>query len=237
MKKRFLALTLCLAFLFTACGEKASEPVNSKVEKETTVSTISAETSTEDVSSNNGQSTISKDEEASEEAGDSYEDYDYDYSESGYEDYGYEDYSYDGGYDGGISYGAYDDGMGGYLCDYGTYYAEINTPDGPRTKSSINVYNTNGLMGADIYVFDINDNYDSFSCTIYQDATEAFGDASRNTEVEMNVSSIDSNSYSYNGEVVGGSFTATVYWPSSKCYYKLTCPDGTVYEYTCYPQD
>lgn len=235
MKKGLLALALCLAFLFTACGEKASEPVNSKVEKETTVSTISAETSTEDVSSNNGQSTISKDEEASEEAGDSYEDYDY--SESGYEDYGYEDYSYDGGYDGGISYGAYDDGMGGYLCDYGTYYAEINTPDGPRTKSSINVYNTNGLMGADIYVFDINDNYDSFSCTIYQDATEAFGDASRNTEVEMNVSSIDSNSYSYNGEVVGGSFTATVYWPSSKCYYKLTCPDGTVYEYTCYPQD
>lgn len=237
MKKRLLALAICITLLLVACGKKPATPADSKAEKEATVS---------DVKKNDN---VSKDETeaAADKSGDSYTDYeysesvceDYSYDDGGYTEPEYGDYGYDAGgyYDGGIDYGNFSDGMGGYLCDYGSYYAEINTPDGPRTKAYINIYNSNGLMTADIYVYDINDNYDTFSCTVYQDATEAFGDASRDTEVEMNVQCIDSSAYSYNGEVIGGSLIATVYWPSSKCYFKLKCADGTVYEYTCYPNN
>ena len=53
---------------------------------------------------------------------------------------------------------------------------------------------------------------------VSKDETEAFGDGSRGTEVEMNVQCIDSSSYSYNGEVIGGSLIATVYWPSCELH-------------------
>lgn len=231
--------------MFTACGKKAESPVNVKAENETTASSVQTP---EDVSSDNGQSTISRDEAVSEESGESYEDYDYsesgyedydysyddyDYDDYGYDDYGYDDYSYD---DGGLYYGDYDDGHGGYLCDYGYYTAEINTEELSQTLASINVYNSNGQMTAEVCIFDINEDRDTFFCTVYAAAEDSFGHASRDTEVEMNVSCLDSdNCYCYNGDATGGSFTATVYWPSSKCYFKLTCGNGTVYEYTCYP--
>ena len=138
MKKKLLTLTLCLAFLFSACGKKAETPVNVKAENETASSVVQTP---ENVSSDNGQSTISRDEktaeEAVEEVVESYEDSDnsesgyedYDYS---YDDYSYDDYSYD---DGGLYYGDFDDGHGGYLCDYGYYTAEINTEEFYRTLS------------------------------------------------------------------------------------------------------
>ena len=50
MKKRLLALVICIALMLSACGKETSAPADNKSEKETTVS--NAANKTEDSSAN-----------------------------------------------------------------------------------------------------------------------------------------------------------------------------------------
>lgn len=251
MNRRLLAVLICFTLILTACGTKTKEKtdVNQKP-VQTSESVKKAEESqkpdvTQEYESKKEDSAATDSEQVKneyvEESGNDGVDYgDEYYGDDYYTDEYYGDDYYDGGYDdGGYGYGVYgdyDNGYGGYLCDYGTYTAYIDTPDGTRTKSYIHIYNADGCMSAEVTVYDINDDYDSLWCYVYTDATEAFGDASRDTEVEMDMS-LDDDNFSFSHDYIkGGRLEAVVYWPGAKCHYKLTCGNGTVYEFTGYPE-
>lgn len=157
--------------------------------------------------------------------------YDYDYSDTDYYEDGYDD----GGYDDGGYYvtGEYDDGNGGYRCDYGTYCV---IDSNGVVSATMNVYNWQGSMSVD-FGFWCGDDYDYYATGyVYTDATEAFGDASRNTEVEMyDVGDEYGGNYYSDEWMVGGLLTVIVYWPEDHAYFKFVGGDGRTFEFDMYP--
>lgn len=153
-----------------------------------------------------------------------------DYYEGGeYADGGYDDGYGETGY--GVT-GFYDNGYGGYLCEYGSYYAKTNEG---LTYASATVYNADGAMTADIYFYDVQTGDTLASAFVYTNATDAFGDAINDTEVEMSVALDDPNFYYNDPSVAGGHLDVIVYYPMSKCYVKLVTGSGKTYEANLYP--
>lgn len=238
--KKFTAIFFIAAFVLTAsCGKKDAK-VSEVGKIEVTDSTVSvSDTVKEQESEPLDEVTNPASEE--DEVCEDYSESDYLYEEGDYYDGGdyYEESDYyepsDGGDYGDTGYGVtgyYDNGYGGYLCDYGTYTAENS--DG-RQYAGISVYNADGAMSADVYFYDTETGDTVASAFVYTDATEAFGDAINDTEVEMSVALDDPNFFYSDPSIAGGHLDVIVYYPMSKCYVKLTCGNGKVYEASCYP--
>ncbi len=258
MKKRLLLIMLSAMLVFSsACAaadddddrrssrkdrtESSREYRDNMEERDTTNPLAGLFGGKNDTAVNENSASVSKEEElpvAEDLGAETYNDeyaYDYGYDDDySYGDYGYDDYSYGDydnyGYGGGLDYGDYSDGYGGYYCDYGTYFKEDS--DG-NFIAYLNVYNSNGAMCAEFGIYD--SNHDCHYGYMYADAKDSFGDASRNTEVEMTI--VDDGWYDFyfsDDWMEGGTLKVIVYWPEEKAFYEFKTKEGKTYSYTLY---
>lgn len=228
MKKIFIVSSLVFILLVAGCGKE----VVPEEKAEVSYTAVSEESHKQEEKQEIVEERTSVDYVEEESADYSYEE-EYDYSSDDYYDGSYEDYNY-ADYDAGYYVtGEYDDGFGRYLCDYGTYYAK--NADG-NILASLSVYNHEGAMYAEFSVSDYGPDDQYIYATIYCDASDAFGDASRDTEVEMHVEGdIYGNNIYSEDWLSNGTLDVVVYYPETKATLSYVAGNGERFNYTMYP--